>query len=43
MLGHVHHIDDMMRRERRIKQSLIAFELAVLLTAILWLAFYHYV
>ena len=36
------HMDDMVQRERRIKQSLIGFALAVLLAAIVWLAFYRY-
>jgi len=39
MLDHTH---DMVQRERRIMHTLIAFAIAVLLSAILWLAFTRY-
>jgi hypothetical protein len=39
MLDHTH---DMVQRERRIMHSLIGFALAVLVAALVWLAFYRY-
>lgn len=38
----VDHTAEMVNRERRIKQSLTAFALLVVLLAIVWLAFYRY-